>query len=100
MANQIIKDANGNQYEVIKEKLPVYWGSYLVNNVPDSLEDKEEGLIEDTLKWLHLEKSMCIDVLDDASFCEPVTLHWLDAGDFATYIFHKPIKMLRCVSND
>ena len=94
MANQIIKDANGNQYEVVKEKLPVYWGSYLVNNVPDSLEDKEEGVIEDTLKWIHLEKSMCIVVLDDASFCEPVTLHWLDAGDFATYIFHKPISPL------
>ena len=91
MKNLIIKDATGNQYEVIKEKLPVYWGSYLVNNVADSLEDKEECLIEETLQWLHLEKSMCIDVLDDASFCEPVILQWLDAGDFATYIFHKPI---------
>ena len=91
MTNLIIKDAKGNQYEVIKEKLPVYWGSYLVNNVADSLEDGEEGLIEETLQWLHLEKSMCIDVLEDVSFCEPLTLQWLDAGDFATYIFHKPI---------
>ena len=90
MANQIIKDPNGNQYEVVKEKLPVYWGSYLVNNVPDSLEDKEEGLIEAPLKWLHLEKSMCIDVLDDASFSLPPTyLTWLLAGNYSTFIFHR-----------
>ena len=91
MKNLIIKDATGNQYEVIKEKLPVYWGSYLVNNVPDSLEDGEETEIEETLNHLDLKKAYCVDVLDDASFCKPIILHWLLAGDFATFIFHKPI---------
>ena len=91
MNNQIIKDATGNRYEVVKEKLPVYWGSYLVNNVSDSLEHGEENEIEKTLNHLDLKKVYCVDVLDDASFCNPIILHWLLAGDFATFIFHKPI---------
>tara|TARA_R100001082_G_C4273492_1_gene120775 strand:+ start:151 stop:396 length:246 start_codon:yes stop_codon:yes gene_type:complete len=76
-------------FTVIKEKLPVYWASFLVNGVKDSLEQGEEKQIAETLEHLELTGCTCVDVLDDAHFHKPWKLNWLLAGDFATFIFHK-----------
>ena len=90
MTNQIIKDATGTSYEVIEEKLPSPWASYLANGVADSLEEGEEKEIAETLEHLKLSKAECVDVLADASFSTPPTyLNWLLAGDYSTFIFHK-----------
>tara|TARA_R100000655_G_scaffold505_2_gene2112 strand:+ start:5084 stop:5362 length:279 start_codon:yes stop_codon:yes gene_type:complete len=90
MTNQVIKDAIGTFYEVIEEKLPSPWSSFLVNGVADSLEEGEEKEIAETLEHLKLSNAECIDVLDDASFStSPTYLSWLLAGDYSTFIFHK-----------
>jgi hypothetical protein len=82
MTNQVI--------EVIEEKLPSPWSSYLVNGVADSLEEGEEEEIAETLEHLKLSKAECVNVLDDASFSTPPTyLSWLLAGDYSTFIFHR-----------
>lgn len=78
------------KFEVIKEQLPTPWASYLVNGVPDSLEEGEENEIAETLEHLKLTNCECVDVLDNARFAEaPIYLSWLLAGDYSTYIFHK-----------
>ena len=90
MTNQVIKDATGTFFEVIEEKLPSPWASYLTNGVADSLDPKEIHEIEDTLEHLKLSNAECVDVLDDASFSgPPIYLNWLLAGDYSTFIFHK-----------
>ena len=90
MTNQVIKDTKGTSFEVIEEKLPSPWSSYLVNGVADSLEDGEEKEIAETLETLELSNAECVDVLDDASFSTPpIYLTWLLAGDYSTFIFHK-----------
>ena len=76
-------------FTVVKEKLPVYWASFLVNGVADSLDPKDLHEIEETLEHLELTGCTCVDVLDDAHFHKPWKLNWLLAGDFATFIFHK-----------
>ena len=78
------------KFEVIKEQLPSPWASYLVNGVPDSLEEGEKKEIAETLEHLELTNCVCVDVLDNAHFAEPpIYLSWLLAGDYSTYIFHK-----------
>ena len=76
--------------EIVKEKLPSPWASYLVNGVNDSLEEGEEKEIAETLETLGLSDSKCIDVLDDASFSSPpIYLNWLLAGDYSTFVFYR-----------
>jgi len=90
MTNQVIKDVTGTSFEVIEEKLPSPWSSYLVNGVADSLEEGEEKEIAETLEHLKLGNAECVNVLDDANFSTPPTyLTWLLAGDYSTFIFHK-----------
>ena len=90
MTNQVIKDATGTSFEVIEEKLPSPWSSFLVNGVADSLEEGEEKEIAETLEHLKLSNAECVDVLDNACFSEPpIYLNWLLAGDYSTFIFHK-----------
>ena len=90
MTNQVIKDAKGTSFEVIEEKLPSPWSSYLVNGVADSLEEEEEKEIAETLEHLKLSNAECVDVLDNARFSEPpIYLNWLLAGNYSTFIFHK-----------
>lgn len=80
-------------FEVVKEKLPSYWASYLVNGVADSLEEGDEKEIAETLEHLNLANAWCVDVLDDADFClSPIRLNWLLAGDYSTFIFHRNLK--------
>jgi hypothetical protein len=80
-------------FEVIEEKLPSPWSSYLVNGVADFLDSKEIHEIEDTLEHLDLTDSECVDVLDDASFSTPPTyLNWLLVGDYSTFVFHRNLK--------
>ena len=50
----------------IKQELPIYWASYLMNGDSSGLEDQEEKLIDETLKQLGL--TNCVDVLDDINF--------------------------------
>ena len=77
-------------FDVIKEKLPSPWSSFLVNGVADSLEEGEEKEIAETLEHLKLSNAECVDVLDNASFSTPPTyLNWLLAVDYSTFIFHK-----------
>jgi len=92
MTNQVIKDATGTSFEVIEEKLPSPWSSYLANGVADSLLEGEEKEIAETLKHLKLSSAECVDVLDDAHFHKPWRLNWLLAGDYSTFVFHKEIK--------
>ena len=80
-------------FEVIKEKLPSPWSSYLVNGVADSLEEGEEKEIAETLEHLKLINAECVDVLDNASFSlPPIYINWLLAGDYSTFIFHCNLK--------
>ena len=80
-------------FEVIKEKLPSPWASYLVNGVADSLEKGEEKEIAETLETLELSNAECIDVLDDATFSlPPIYINWLLAGDYSTFIFHRNLE--------
>ena len=90
MTNQVIKDATGTSFEVIEQKLPSPWAYYLTYGLDDSFENGEEKEIAKTLEHLKLSNSMCVDVLDDASFSEPpIYLNWLLAGNYSTFIFHK-----------
>ena len=50
----------------IKQELPTYWASYLINGDSSGLEDQEEELINKTLNQLGL--TNCVDVLDDSGF--------------------------------
>ena len=80
-------------FEVIKEKLPSPWASYLVNGVADSLEKGEEKEIAETLETLELSNAECVDVLDDASFSlPPIYINWLLAGDYSTFVFHRNLE--------
>ena len=47
----------------IKQELPIYWASYLMNGDSSWLEDHDEKLIDETLKQLGL--TNCVDVLED-----------------------------------
>tara|TARA_R100000458_G_scaffold37733_2_gene35187 strand:+ start:873 stop:1136 length:264 start_codon:yes stop_codon:yes gene_type:complete len=79
-------------FKVIEERLPVYWGSYLVNGDASGLDPKEIHEVEDTLQYLkdhHESELWCVDVKDDSSFEQaPIGMNWLLDGDYATYVFH------------
>ena len=57
--------------DVIEVRLPIYWASYLVNNDASGLEDGEENQVQETLKYLELDKWIYVDVKDDISFEYP-----------------------------
>ena len=77
------------EFKVIEQTLPVYWASYLVNNDGSGLEDGEDKQVAETLSRLELSDCECVDVKDDSHFHTPDPyMNWLDAGDFATYVFH------------
>ena len=73
--------------DVTEVRLPIYWASYLVNNDASGLEDGEEDQVQETLKYLELDKWICVDVKDDISFEYPF-LPDLLGGDYCTYVFH------------
>lgn len=79
--------------EIIEERLPVYWGSYLLNSDASGLDPKEIHEVEDTLQYLknHYEGELsCVDMKDDVHFEKPpYFMNWLLAGDYATYVFYK-----------
>jgi len=73
----------------IKQELPVYWSSYLINGDLSGLEDHEEELINETLKQLNL--TNCVDVLEDINFKWGISyLPNLLGGDYCTYVFLEP----------
>jgi len=78
--------------KIIKERLPIYYASYLVNGDGSGLEKGDEPLIEKTLRFLeewHESKLWCIDMKEDIHFEQsPSYMPWLPVGDYATYIFH------------
>ena len=77
-------------FSVINQTLPVYWASYLVNGDGSGLEDGEEKTIATTLEKLELTNCTCVDVKEDSHFHTPEPyMNWLEAGDYATYVFHK-----------
>ena len=79
-------------FKGIEQTLPVYWASYLVNNDGSGLEDGEDKQVAETLSRLELSDCECVDVKDDSHFHTPEPyMNWLDAGAFATYVFHKNI---------
>tara|TARA_Y100000593_G_scaffold72073_1_gene132378 strand:+ start:187 stop:543 length:357 start_codon:yes stop_codon:yes gene_type:complete len=81
-------------FKVIEQTLPVYWASYLVNGDGSGLEDGEDKQVAETLSRLELSDCECVDVKDDSHFHTPDPyMNWLDAGDFATYVFHKRQKL-------
>ncbi len=85
-----VEDVASNMKEVINQTLPVYWASYLVNGDGSGLEDGEEETIATTLEKLELTNCTCVDVKEDSHFHTPEPyMNWLDAGDYATYVFHK-----------
>jgi len=73
--------------DVIEVRLPIYWASFLVDNDASGLEDGEENQVRETLKYLQLDKWICVDVKDDISFEYPF-LPDLLGGDYCTYVFH------------
>jgi len=82
--------------EIIEERLPVYWGSYLANSDASGLENNEETDIAETLQklkdWHECRSLTCIDVKEDIHFQEPpfhLSRTPLLAGDYATYVFYK-----------
>ena len=81
-------------FKVIEQTLPVYWASYLDNGDGSGLEDGEDKQVAETLSRLELSDCECVDVKDDSHFHTPDPyMNWLDAGDFATYVFHKRQKL-------
>ena len=79
-------------FKVIEEKLPVYWGSYLVNGDESGLEPDEVSTADRTLQYLkdwHESELWCVDVKEDVHFEQaPMRMNWLLDGDYATYVFH------------
>ena len=79
-------------FQVIKERLPIYWGSFLVNGDSSGLEPDELPTIQKTIQFLedHYEtKLWCVDMKEDVHFERaPLFMNWLLDGDYATYIFH------------
>ena len=72
----------------ITEELPIYWATYLINGDSSGLEDGEENLIKETLDYLELSSSECVDVSEDYSFrCGRSDLPDLLGGDYAVYTF-------------
>ena len=72
----------------ITEELPIYWASFLINGDSSGLEDGEENLIKETLDYLELSSSECVDVSDDYSFrWGRSDLPDLLGGDYAVYTF-------------
>ena len=61
-----------NDPSLIQVRLPIYWASYIANNVKDSLEDGEEHLIKNTLDLIGVKREHNADVLDDGFFSDPV----------------------------
>ena len=78
--------------EVIKEQLPSYWCTYLINGDSSGLEEGEEEEIEQTLQQLqtwHGRELRAVDIEGESHFSEPpYHLAHLLAGDYCTYIFH------------
>ncbi len=79
--------------KIIKERLPIYYASYLVNGDDSGLQEGDKPLIEKTLQFLeewHESKLWCVDMKEDVHFqTSPFHMPWLPAmGDYATYIFH------------
>lgn len=82
--------------EIIEERLPIYWGPYLVNGDASGLENEEESDINYTLQklisWHKCDCLDCVDMKEDVHFQEP-PFHLqrtpLLAGDYATYVFYK-----------
>ena len=73
----------------IKQQLPIYWASYLINGDSSGLENQEEKLIDETLKQLGL--TNCVDVLEDINFKWGISyLPDLLGGDYCTYVFLEP----------
>ena len=72
---------------LIQVRLPVYWASYIANNVKDSLEDGEEHLIKNTLDLIGVKREHNADVLDDIHFEYPFYPD-LVAGEYCTYVFY------------
>ena len=72
----------------VTEELPIYWASYLINGDSSGLEDGEENLIKETLDYLELSSSECVDVSEDYSFKYGRSdLPDLEGGDYAVYTF-------------
>jgi hypothetical protein len=78
--------------EVIKEQLPSYWCTYLINGDGSGLEPGEEETIEQTLQQLqtwHGRELRAVDIEGEPHFSEPpYHLSHLLAGDYCTYVFH------------
>ena len=73
----------------IKQELPIYWASYLMNGDSSGLENQEEKLIDETLKQLGL--TNCVDVLEDINFKWGISyLPALLGDDYCTYVFLEP----------
>ena len=51
--------------DLVNVRLPVYWASYIANNVKDSLEDGEEELIKQTLDLIGVKREHNADVKED-----------------------------------
>ena len=79
-------------FQVIEERLPVYWSSFLINKDASGLDPKEIHEVEDTIQYLkdHYETNLwCVDMKEDIHFeLPPIYMNWLLAGDYATYVFH------------
>tara|TARA_B000000565_G_C23746253_1_gene362924 strand:- start:461 stop:706 length:246 start_codon:yes stop_codon:yes gene_type:complete len=74
--------------DLINVRLPVYWASYIANNVKDSLEDGEEQLIKETLDLIGVKREHNADVIEDIHFEYPYYPN-LEAGDYCTYVFYQ-----------
>jgi len=74
--------------DLVSVRLPIYWASYIANNVKDSLEDGEEQLIKETLDLIGVKREHNADVKEDIHFEYPY-YPGLDAGDYCTYVFYK-----------
>ena len=73
----------------IKQKLPIYWASYIANGDASELEEGEKELIDETLKQLNL--TNCVNVLEDINFKWGISyIPDLLGGDYCTYVFLEP----------
>ena len=77
-----------NKTEFTEVRLPIYWASYIANDVKDSLEDGEEQLIKETLDLIGVKREHNADVKDDVHFELPFYPDLL-AGEYCTYIFYQ-----------
>ena len=91
MTSEKVYSQTGGIMKIIKEiteQLPVYWATYLMYGDSSGLEDGEETLIKETLEYLELSSSDCIDVSEDYSFrWGRFDLPDLEGGDYAVYTF-------------